>query len=171
MELHPLRAHEQNRAFKEQGQRLLFSVPSQSRILIVGQAPGGSAAMEKGVYWDDRSGDRLRDFMGVDRELFYESGKLAIVPMDFYFLVRASRATSRRAGALPRSGTSASLRSVPTSASPFSSAPTRRSTTSAVAQKQTSPRPPKHTESTWRSTGISCRATALASLCRPSARR
>jgi len=79
-----IRADEQNRDLEEQGQSPLFSAPPQSRILIVGQAPG-RVAMKKGVYWDDKSGDRLRDFMGIDRELFYESGKLAIIPMDFYF--------------------------------------------------------------------------------------
>ena len=40
---------------------------------------------ETGIVWNDRSGDRLRDWMGIDRDTFYESGKLAIVPMDFYF--------------------------------------------------------------------------------------
>jgi len=79
-----IRADEENRAFEEAGQRPLFSAPRESRVLIVGQAPGREA-MEKGVFWDDRSGDRLRDFMGVDRDVFYNSGKLAIVPMDFYF--------------------------------------------------------------------------------------
>ena len=52
--------------------------------MIVGQAPG-RIAEETGIVWNDRSGDRLRDWMGVDRDTFYESGKLAIVPMDFYF--------------------------------------------------------------------------------------
>ena len=52
--------------------------------MIVGQAPG-RVAEESGIVWNDRSGDRLRDWMGIDRDTFYNSGKLAIVPMDFYF--------------------------------------------------------------------------------------
>jgi len=79
-----IRRDPENDVFERAGQRPLFSAPPESRILIVGQAPGAKA-MEKGVYWDDRSGDRLREFMGVDRDFFYHSGKLAIVPMDFYF--------------------------------------------------------------------------------------
>jgi len=79
-----IRKDPENKEFEEAGQRPLFSAPAESRILIVGQAPGAKA-MEKGIYWDDRSGDRLREFMGVDRDFFYNSGKLAIVPMDFYF--------------------------------------------------------------------------------------
>ena len=55
-----------------------------ARINIVGQAPG-IRAQESGLYWNDPSGDNLRDWMGVSREEFYESGMFAIVPMDFYF--------------------------------------------------------------------------------------
>ena len=55
-----------------------------ARINIVGQAPG-IRAQESGLYWNDPSGDNLRDWMGVSREEFYESGMFAIVPMDFLF--------------------------------------------------------------------------------------
>jgi len=79
-----IRRDPMNAVFEAEGQKPLFSAPEESRILIIGQAPGAKA-MEKGVYWDDQSGDRLRDFMGVDRDFFYNSHKLAIVPMDFYF--------------------------------------------------------------------------------------
>lgn len=37
------------------------------------------------MFWNDPSGDRLRDWLGIDRETFYSSDKLAIVPLDFYF--------------------------------------------------------------------------------------
>ena len=77
-------ADEQNVAYTEQGIRPLFTVPKTARINIVGQAPG-IRAQESGLYWNDPSGDNLRKWLGVDREIFYESGLFAVVPMDFYF--------------------------------------------------------------------------------------
>ena len=77
-------ADEQNAAYTEQGTRPLFTVPKTARINIVGQAPG-IRAQESGLYWNDPSGDNLRKWLGVDREIFYESGLFAVVPMDFYF--------------------------------------------------------------------------------------
>ncbi len=53
-------------------------------ILIVGQAPG-LRVHESGVPFDDRSGDRLRDWMGLGREEFYDRNHVAIVPMAFCF--------------------------------------------------------------------------------------
>ncbi len=55
-----------------------------ARILIAGQAPG-LRVHESGLPFDDRSGDRLRDWMGVDRETFYDRGRIAILPMAFCF--------------------------------------------------------------------------------------
>lgn len=57
---------------------------STARILIAGQAPG-ARVHESGVPFDDRSGDRLRDWMGVDRETFYDRARVAILPMAFCF--------------------------------------------------------------------------------------
>ena len=54
------------------------------RILIAGQAPG-ARVHESGRPFTDPSGDRLRDWMGVDAETFYDRDKLAIVPMAFCF--------------------------------------------------------------------------------------
>ncbi|MEM9098135.1 MAG: uracil-DNA glycosylase family protein [Pseudomonadota bacterium] len=60
-------------------------VPStHARVLIVGQAPG-ARVHASGLPFDDRSGDRLRDWMGIGREVFYDPAKLAIVPMGFCF--------------------------------------------------------------------------------------
>ncbi len=53
-------------------------------ILIAGQAPG-MRVHESGVPFDDRSGDRLRDWLGVDREAFYDREKFAVLPMAFCF--------------------------------------------------------------------------------------
>lgn len=54
------------------------------RILIVGQAPG-ARVHATGTPFDDPSGDRLRAWMGIDRRTFYDSSKIAIIPMAFCF--------------------------------------------------------------------------------------
>ena len=79
-----IRRDPENASFTKRGIDPLFYAGPECRIMIVGQAPG-RVAEETGIAWNDRSGDRLRDWMGVDRDTFYNSGKLAIVPMDFYF--------------------------------------------------------------------------------------
>jgi uracil-DNA glycosylase len=55
-----------------------------ARILIAGQAPG-LKVHESGIPFDDASGDRLRQWLGVDRQQFYDSDKFAIVAMGFCF--------------------------------------------------------------------------------------
>ena len=55
-----------------------------ARICIAGQAPG-LRVHESGIPFDDRSGDRLREWLGVDRDTFYDREKFAIVPMGFCF--------------------------------------------------------------------------------------
>ncbi|SNR43620.1 uracil-DNA glycosylase family protein [Paracoccus sediminis] len=57
---------------------------SAARILIVGQAPGMRVHLS-GRPFTDRSGDRLRDWMGVTENLFYDQDRIAIVPMAFCF--------------------------------------------------------------------------------------
>lgn len=57
---------------------------TRARILVAGQAPGMRVHLS-GLPFDDRSGDRLRDWMGVDRTVFYDRSQLAIVPMGFCF--------------------------------------------------------------------------------------
>jgi uracil-DNA glycosylase len=60
-------------------------VPSSSaRILIAGQAPG-TRVHASGVPFTDPSGDRLRDWLGVDAETFYDPERFAILPMGFCF--------------------------------------------------------------------------------------
>lgn len=56
----------------------------EARLLIVGQAPG-LRVHESGRPFSDRSGDRLRDWMGVDEATFYDRSRVAIVPMAFCF--------------------------------------------------------------------------------------
>ncbi len=55
-----------------------------ARILIAGQAPGIRVHEDGRPFWD-RSGDRLREWMGVDKDTFYDQSKIAIVPMAFCF--------------------------------------------------------------------------------------
>ncbi|MEZ4457002.1 MAG: uracil-DNA glycosylase family protein [Gemmatimonadales bacterium] len=53
-------------------------------LLIAGQAPG-SRVHATGIPWDDPSGDRLRDWLGLDRETFYRADRVALVPMGFCY--------------------------------------------------------------------------------------
>jgi uracil-DNA glycosylase len=55
-----------------------------ARLLIAGQAPG-RRAHERGVPFDDPSGVRLRDWLGIDRATFYDASQIAILPMGFCF--------------------------------------------------------------------------------------
>ena len=55
-----------------------------ARVLIVGQAPG-SKVHASGMPWDDDSGDRLRSWLGLTRETFYNPDKVALVPMGFCY--------------------------------------------------------------------------------------
>jgi len=55
-----------------------------ARIKIIGQAPG-MRVQKSGVPFDDPSGDRLRAWMGLERDAFYDQSRIAIVPMGFCF--------------------------------------------------------------------------------------
>jgi uracil-DNA glycosylase len=55
-----------------------------ARILIAGQAPGRKVH-HSGVPFDDASGNRLREWLGVTREVFYDPEQIAIIPMGFCF--------------------------------------------------------------------------------------
>ncbi len=66
------------------GVRPVLQVHPAARILVVGQAPG-IRVHTSGVPFDDASGDRLREWMGISREVFYEPTKMAIVPMGFCY--------------------------------------------------------------------------------------
>ncbi len=65
------------------GPRPVLQVDPTARILIAGQAPG-RRVHESGIPFDDPSGERLRDWMGVDRDTFYGPG-VAILPMGFCY--------------------------------------------------------------------------------------
>jgi uracil-DNA glycosylase len=61
------------------GPRPVFRVSETARVLIVGQAPGTKVHLT-GVPWNDPSGDRLRGWLLMDKDLFYDTTKIAIVP-------------------------------------------------------------------------------------------
>ncbi len=71
-------------AYLPLGPRPIIQVSNSAQILIVGQAPG-SRVHETGIPFDDPSGNRLREWMGIDKSVFYEESKIAIVPMGFCF--------------------------------------------------------------------------------------
>ena len=53
-------------------------------MVVIGQAPG-TKVHESGVPWDDASGDHLREWLGIGKDLFYDRQTLAIVPMGFCY--------------------------------------------------------------------------------------
>ncbi|ERJ76343.1 uracil-DNA glycosylase family protein [Streptococcus sobrinus W1703] len=79
-----IKADPQNEEFTKAGIEPLFTAPKTARINIVGQAPG-IKAQDTRLYWNDPSGDNLRDWLGIDRDTFYNSDKIAVIPMDFYY--------------------------------------------------------------------------------------
>jgi uracil-DNA glycosylase len=61
------------------GPRPVFRVSATARMLIISQAPSTKVHMT-GLPWNDASGDRLRDWLQMDREQFYDTAQIAIVP-------------------------------------------------------------------------------------------
>lgn len=66
------------------GPRPVVQLHPLARILIAGQAPGRKVH-ETGVPFNDASGDRLRTWLGISREAFYDEKQIAILPMGFCF--------------------------------------------------------------------------------------
>jgi uracil-DNA glycosylase len=64
--------------------RPVVMASSQAKVLIAGQAPG-TKVHATGLPFNDRSGDRLRDWLGVTRDAFYDARNFAIAPMGFCF--------------------------------------------------------------------------------------
>ncbi|MDX2221649.1 MAG: uracil-DNA glycosylase family protein [Rhodospirillaceae bacterium] len=62
------------------GPRPVLRARPSARLLIIGQAPG-TKVHDTGIPWNDRSGDRLRTWLGLDRDAFYDDARVAIVPM------------------------------------------------------------------------------------------
>lgn len=71
------------------GPRPVLQAHADARILVVGQAPG-ARVHASGMPWDDASGVRLREWLGVDTETFYDATRFAIVPIGFCYPGRGS---------------------------------------------------------------------------------
>lgn len=76
------------------GPRPVLRAGPDARLLIVGQAPG-TRAHETGLPWNDASGDRLRDWMGIGRDAFYDETRVALVPMGLCYPGRLPRGGDR----------------------------------------------------------------------------
>lgn len=66
------------------GPRPVLQAGAKARLLIVGQAPG-LKVHNSGIPWNDASGERLRDWLGMDRTCFYDPDRVAIAPMGFCY--------------------------------------------------------------------------------------
>jgi uracil-DNA glycosylase len=68
----------------------VLQLSSQAKILLIGQAPG-TKAHESNLPFNDPSGDRLRTWMAVPREQFYNENNFALMPMGFCYPGRSSK--------------------------------------------------------------------------------
>ena len=66
------------------GPNPILRASSTAGVLIIGQAPG-TRVHQTGIPWNDPSGDRLRDWMQIDRDRFYGDKEIAIIPMGFCY--------------------------------------------------------------------------------------
>lgn len=66
------------------GPRPIVSAHPKSKIIIIGQAPG-SIVHKTGVPWDDKSGENLRKWLGVNTSTFYDDEQIALIPMGFCY--------------------------------------------------------------------------------------
>lgn len=66
------------------GPRPVVRASQNSKLLIIGQAPG-TKVHETGIPWNDASGERLRQWLGVSSDLFYDAQHVAIMPMGFCY--------------------------------------------------------------------------------------
>ena len=78
-----LKEDSRNKSYTERGIPPIFQVSPKAQILIIAQAPGKKVE-ESLIPFNDKSGEKLVQWMGIDRDTFY-SEKIAILPMDFYY--------------------------------------------------------------------------------------
>lgn len=77
-------------AYLPLGPRPVLRVGATARLLIVGQAPG-TRVHDTGIPWNDPSGDRLRDWLAMDRDAFYDESRIAILPTGLCYPGRLPR--------------------------------------------------------------------------------
>ena len=78
-----LKTDPRNASYTMRGVPPILQISEDAEILIIGQAPGAKVEENK-VPFKDKSGEKLRNWMGIDEATFY-SEKIAIMPMDFYY--------------------------------------------------------------------------------------
>jgi uracil-DNA glycosylase len=66
------------------GPRPVIQIHPEAQLLIIGQAPG-IRVHQTGVPWDDASGERLREWIGISKEIFYDKKTIAILPIGFCY--------------------------------------------------------------------------------------
>lgn len=71
------------------GPRPVLQVHPSARLMVIGQAPGRKVH-ETGIPWNDKSGDRLRQWLGLGPACFYDAKRVAIMPMGFCYPGQAS---------------------------------------------------------------------------------
>jgi uracil-DNA glycosylase len=79
-----IRNHASNAWATERGYEPIYSASPQSRIAVIGQAPG-KQAQDSQIPWNDASGIKLRQWLGVSEAQFYDPDTIALLPMDFYY--------------------------------------------------------------------------------------
>lgn len=70
--------------FLPAGVNPIIAASSKSKILIIGQAPG-RIVHATGIPWNDKSGDNLRNWLGIDKATFYDPAIVALMPMGFCY--------------------------------------------------------------------------------------
>ena len=78
-----IKADERNSEYTERNIPPVFQINEKARILVIGQAPGRKVE-ETLIPFNDKSGEKLISWMGIDKATFY-SDEIAIMPMDFYY--------------------------------------------------------------------------------------
>ncbi len=76
--------HADNQAFTRKGWEPLFSCSKTAKIVVIGQAPG-IRAQEINKVWEDKSGERLIDWLGITYEELRDDRIVSLLPMDFYY--------------------------------------------------------------------------------------
>ncbi|RPF20924.1 uracil-DNA glycosylase family protein [Myceligenerans xiligouense] len=77
-------ADPENAAAREHGYEPLYQAGAGARVVVVGQAPGRKA-QESGLAWNDASGKKLMDWLGVSEPQFRDPDLFALLPMDFFY--------------------------------------------------------------------------------------
>ena len=81
--INKIKQDERNIEYKKRNIPPILQVSKSAKILIIGQAPGKKVE-ESLIPFNDKSGETLISWMGIDKDIFY-SNKIAILPMDFYY--------------------------------------------------------------------------------------